>query len=107
MSNGKTNPREPLEKLKTYPAFQNLRAKAESHQLKYRPKESQQLKDRGTLNSALDERAESAWNILQDARANGQHQNEAEELANEILLPRSEKQDEEDRLDQEEQMANR
>ena len=32
MSDLKTNSREPLEKLKYYPAFQALRAKAETHQ---------------------------------------------------------------------------
>ena len=35
MNSLKTNPREPLEKLKEYPAFQSLRAKAETHQLQF------------------------------------------------------------------------
>jgi len=45
----KTNPREPLEKLKQYPAFQVLRDKAETHQLQFRPKQSQELQKQGTL----------------------------------------------------------
>ena len=77
MPNLKTNPREPLAKLKTYPAFQNLRAKAETHQLQFRPKESARLKASGQLNQVLDERALSAWNILSDARKSGQNMIEA------------------------------
>lgn len=102
--NVKTNPREPLEKLKTYPAFQNLRAKAESHQLQFRPKETEALQKSGKLQETLDQRTESAWNVLRDNRANGMHQHEAEEVAlPHILLP-SEKQEEEHRLDLQEQM---
>jgi hypothetical protein len=102
----KTNPREPLETLKTYPAFQNLRAKAETHQLQFRPKESQELQAQGTLEEALDERTQSAWNILADCRRNGMHLNEAEEIALPSILVRSEKQDEQDQLDQQEQTDN-
>ena len=84
----KTNPREPLEKLKEYPAFQNLRAKAELYQLKFRPKESLKLQNNGTLSQMLDQRTLSAWNALRDCRANGMNQNEAEEVAlPNILLP--------------------
>ena len=68
--NLKTNPRESLEKLKTYPAFQNLRAKAEAHQLQFRPTESEELKKQGRFHQVLDERAESAWNVLADNRRN-------------------------------------
>jgi hypothetical protein len=102
----KTHPREPLEKLKEYPAFQNLRAKAETHQLQFRPKESHRLQQQGTLDQTLDQRTESAWNALQDSRANGMHQNEAEEVAlPNILLP-SEQEEKQNRLDQEEQTEN-
>ena len=66
MSSLKINPREPLEKLKTYPAWQNLRAMAETHQLKLRPKESLRLQNNGTLDSVLDLRTESTWNALRD-----------------------------------------
>jgi hypothetical protein len=99
----KTNPREPLEKLKQYPAFQVLRTKAETHQLQFRPKQSQELQEQGTLGEVLDERTQSAWNILADCRRNGMHLNEAEELALPLILVRSEKQDEQD---QKEQMEN-
>jgi hypothetical protein len=98
----KTNPREPLEKLKTYPAFQVLRAKAETHQLQFRPKQTKELQADGTLGEVLDERTQSAWNILADRR-NGMHLHEAEEIALPLILVRSEKQDEQDQLDQEEQ----
>src|SRR5450432_1928021 len=56
--------REPLEKLKNYPAFQNLRDKAETHQLQFRPKESKLLKKHRTFNQVLDERTQSAWNAM-------------------------------------------
>jgi hypothetical protein len=86
--NQKTNPREPLEKLKTYPVFQNLRAKAETHQLTFRPKESLKLQNNGTLNQVLDQRTKSAWNALLDCRRNGMNLHEAEEVAlPNILLP--------------------
>ncbi len=45
----KTRPREPLETLKTYPAFQVLRDNAETHQLEFRPKESLRLQNQGKL----------------------------------------------------------
>jgi hypothetical protein len=84
----KTNQREPLDLLKTFPVFQNLRAKAETHQLQFRPKESLKLQNNGTLNKVLDQRTESAWNALRDCRANGMNQHEAEEVAlPNILLP--------------------
>jgi hypothetical protein len=100
--NLKTNPREPLEKLKSYPAFQNLRAKAETHQLQFRPKETEHLRKTNQLSQVLDQRTESAWNSLRDNRANGMNQHEAEEVAlPHILLP-SEQQEEQDRLEQQE-----
>ncbi len=98
-----TNPREPLETLKTYPAFQVLRAKAEQHQLQFRPKESERLKKNGSLDDILDSRAESAWNSLKDNLANGSNQKEAEEVALPNILVRSEQEDEQERLDREEQ----
>jgi hypothetical protein len=97
-----TNPRELLEKLRTYPVFQHLRAKAETHQLTFRPMESLKLQNNGTLTEVLDQRTESAWNALLDCRANGMNQNEAEEVAfPNILLP-SEQEEEQERLDHEE-----
>ena len=68
--------------------FQNLRAMAETHQLKLRPKESLRLQNNGTLDSVLDLRTESTWNALRDCRANGMNQNEAQEVAfPNMLLP--------------------
>jgi hypothetical protein len=46
---------EPLEKLKTYPVFQVLRAKAETHALKLCPKESKQLPQQGQFERVLDQ----------------------------------------------------
>ncbi len=102
MSRSQTRPREPLETLKTYPAFQVLRAKAEQHQLQFRPKESERLKKNGSLDEILDSRAESVWNSLKDNLANGSNQNEAEEIAVQNILVRSEQEDERERLDREE-----
>jgi len=104
VSDLKTNPREPLEKLKHYPPFQALRAKARTHQCQFRVQESERLKQLGKLDEVLDSRTESAWNALLDCRANGMNQHEAEEVAlPNILLP-SEQEEEQERLDGEEQM---
>jgi hypothetical protein len=99
VSSLKANPREALEVLKTYPAFQVLRAKAETHQLQFRPQESLKLQKNGTLGQMLDQRTLSAWNALRDCRANGMNQNEAEEVAlPNILLP-SEREEEQERFE--------
>jgi len=82
--------REPLEKLKTYPAFQVLRAKAETHQLQFRPKESAKLQRQGLLEQVLDERTESCWNALADARRWGYDLDQAQEFAYPIILLRGE-----------------
>src|SRR5215469_3341158 len=104
MSDLKINPREPLEKLKHYPAFQALRAKAQTHQFQFRVKESERLKQLGKLDEVLDSRTESAWNALLDCRRNGMNQHEAEEVAlPNILLP-SEQEEEQGRLDGKQQM---
>lgn len=88
MTDLKAIPREPLEKLKRYPAFQALRAKAENHQCRFRVKETERLKQQGKLDEVLDSRTESTWNALRDCRANGMNQHEAEEVAlPNILLP--------------------
>ena len=87
----KMQQREPLETLKTYPAFQVLRAQAETHQLQFRPKESEKLEAEGRLSHVLDLRSESAWNTLVRCRKNGMNQNEAEELALPYILLPSEK----------------
>ncbi len=103
MCGRETNFREPLETLKTYPAFQVLRAKAETRQLQFRPKESERIKQNGSLDDILDSRAESTWNSLKDNLANGSNQNEAEEVALQNILFPSEQEEEQERLDREEQ----
>jgi hypothetical protein len=75
-----TNPREPLEKLKTYPAWQNLRALAETHQLELRPRETRRLERQDKLDQVLDQRTESCWNSLADCWRNGMNMKEAEEV---------------------------
>ena len=84
---------DPLNTLKTYPAFQVLRAKAETHQVQFRPKESLRLHNQGRLEQVLDERTEQAWNVLSDCRKNGMNLNEAEELALPYILLSSEKEE--------------
>jgi hypothetical protein len=87
MSNPLTE-REPLRVLKTYPAFQALRAQAEMHEWEYRPKEAAKLQKSGTLGQVLDSRAVAAWNAIRDCLANGMNPNEAEEVGlPNILLP--------------------
>jgi len=105
VSRAKTNPREALEDLKKYPAFQVLRAKAEQHELQFRPTESQALKKAGTFDEVIDSRTESAWNSLVDCRARGMNQHEAEEVALENILLPSEQEEEQARQDQQEQMV--
>jgi hypothetical protein len=104
MSRQSTNPREPLEELKKYPAFQMLRSKAEQHELEFRPKEAAALKASGNLDEVLDSRTEAAWNSLVDQRANGANPHEAEEVAFENILLPSEQQEEQAQQERAEQM---
>jgi hypothetical protein len=92
--------RELLEQLKQYPVFQNWRAKAECHQLKYRPTESAELKRLGLFEQVIDQRTEMAWNTLVDAKAAGANQHEAEEVALSIILLPEERDDEDDDVDE-------
>ncbi len=78
--------KETLDKLRTYPAFQALRPKAETHQLKFRPKESGRLKKEGTFEQTIDERTESCWNALADARKAGADLDQAQEIAYPLIL---------------------
>jgi hypothetical protein len=100
-----TNQREPLAELKTYPAFQLLRDKAEQHELQFRPKEAQALKEAGTFAEVIDSRTESAWNAIADCRRKGMNQHQAEEVGlPNILLP-SEQEEAQVQQDLAEQMA--
>lgn len=80
--------RESLENLKQYPVFQRWRAKAESHQLQFRPGESARLKAQGIFDEVIDERTESFGHALIDAKAGGANQHEGEELTRDIILLR-------------------
>lgn len=95
--------REPLETLKTYPAFQSLRAQAESHQQQFRPEETKRLRASGELNKVLDDRTQQAWNVLADNRKNGMHLHEAEELALPYILLPSEKEEAQTKLEAQEE----
>jgi hypothetical protein len=78
--------RESLEQLKQYPVFQHWRAKAETHQLQFRPAESARLKAQGIFDEVIDSRTESLWNAMVGAKAAGAEQHEAEELTLDIIL---------------------
>ena len=78
--------REPLEQLKTYPVFSNLASEGRAPSGKYRPAETEQLKESGLLDQLLGQRTEMFWNALVDARAAGANQHEAEEFALPIIL---------------------
>jgi hypothetical protein len=100
----RTNPREPLEVMQKYPAFQGLLDKAETHELHFRPKEAQRLKDQGKLQEVLLSRTESCWNSLSDCLRNGMHLNEAEEIALPLILLPSEAEEEQEELERRERM---
>lgn len=68
------------------PAFQNLLAKAETHQLQFRPRESEELEREGRLAEILRERAQSCWEALSAARRHGMNMIEAQEEALPIIL---------------------
>lgn len=96
--------RESLEQLKKYPAFQNLRAKAETHALEFRPTESQELEAEGKFQQVIDQRTLAAWNALVDAKAGGANQHEAEEIALPHILLESESEQRDRVLEELEQM---
>lgn len=102
--NLKTHQREPLETLQTYPVFQHLLAKAETHELQFRPKEAARLSQAGALHQVLLERTQTCWNTLRDCRAGGMNEKEAEEVALPSILLPSEKEEEQAELEQKEQM---
>jgi hypothetical protein len=80
--------REHLIVLKTRPAFQALRMKAEMHEWEFRPKEARALQAAGELEQVLDSRTVAAWNAIRDCLANGMNPLEAEEVGlPNILLP--------------------
>ena len=73
-------------KLDMLPAFQNLLAKAETHQRQFRPRESEELEKEGRLAEILRERTQSCWEALSAARKRGTNMIEAREEALPIIL---------------------
>jgi hypothetical protein len=72
----------------TTPAFQNLLAKAETHQHQFRPKETEQLQREGKLEEVLMLRTQLCWDSLKACRKAGMNMVEAQEIAFPyILLP--------------------
>lgn len=68
------------------PRFQNLLAKAETHQRKFRPRETARLERQGRLIEVLQERAQSCWESLSVARNRGLTLIEAQEEASPMIL---------------------
>jgi hypothetical protein len=66
--------------------FQNLLAKAETHQRKFRPRETKKLEQEERLTEILQERTLSCWESLTAARARGMTMPEAQEEAFPMIL---------------------
>jgi hypothetical protein len=77
-----------MEELMSDPRFQNLLGKAESHQWKFRPKESEHLDSTGELLPMLQRRTKECWEMLSLSRKSGMSLSEAQEVAYpKILVP--------------------
>ena len=77
-----------MDELMTDPRFQNLLGKAESHQWKFRPKESELLDSTGELMPMLQRRTKECWELLSLSRKAGMSLSEAQEVAYpKILVP--------------------
>jgi hypothetical protein len=70
----------------TTPAFQNLLAKAETHQREFRPKETERLEREGKLEEVLMIRTRACWDELKAARSSGMRLDEAKEVALPLIL---------------------
>ncbi len=68
------------------PRFQALLAKAETHQRKFRPKETEVLERAGRLIEVLQERTLTCWESLVAARKRGMTMLEAQEEAFPMIL---------------------
>ena len=80
-----------MEQLLADPRFQNLYAKAESHQEKFRPKETARLQESNQLESILQQRTKACWDSLTAARRAGMTLMEAQEVAFPLILLPGEK----------------
>jgi hypothetical protein len=89
MSNEETEVNE-MDELMTDPRFQNLLGKAESHQWKFRPKESKLLDSTGELLPMLQRRTKECWELLTVSRKAGMSLSEAQEVAYPKILVQSE-----------------
>ncbi len=87
MSSAETEASE-MDELMSDPRFQNLLGKAESHQWKFRPKESALLDSTGELLPMLQRRTKECWELLSISRKAGMTLPEAQEVAYpKILVP--------------------
>lgn len=87
MSSAETEASE-MDELMSDPRFQNLLGKAESHQWKFRPKESALLDSTGELVPMLQRRTKECWELLSISRKAGMSLSEAQEVAYpKILVP--------------------
>lgn len=75
-----------LEDLMSNPVFQNLLAKAETHEWEFRPKEAERLEAEGKLQDLLVLRTKACWDELRACRRSGMTQWEAEEVALPLIL---------------------
>ena len=87
MSSAETEANE-MSELMSDPRFQNLLGKAESHQWKFRPRESERLDSTGELLPMLQRRTKECWEVLSTSRKAGMSLSEAQEVAYpKILVP--------------------
>ncbi len=82
-----------LPSLLSDPRFQNLLAKAETHQRQFRPKETVRLEREGRLTTVLQERTHACWESLKAARQQGINMLEAQEVAFPMILLPDESED--------------
>ena len=75
-----------MQELLADPRFQNLLAKAEAHQWKFRPKESERLSSTGELEPLLQQRTQHCWEQLKQLRQSGMSLSEAQEVAYPTIL---------------------
>jgi hypothetical protein len=66
--------------------FQSLMGKAETHQRKFRPVETKAMEKEGRLTLVLQERTQTCWLALKNARQGGMTMLEAQEVAFPIIL---------------------
>ncbi len=83
---GGTKLEEEMSSLLADPRFENLLAKAESHQWQFRPQESERLAASGELRPLLQSRTRECWDELKACRRAGMNMGEAQEVAFQKIL---------------------